>query len=1368
MRAIISVILSFICTFVSVNAQDNVSFFDHLSVKDGLSQNSVMVIHKDKEGFLWFGTKDGLNKFDGYQFITYRYDLEDANSLPGNFIRAITEDKEGILWIGTNNGLCSFNKANKTFEVYRNDPSDETSISHNNVLALVCTNHGELWVGTEQGLNKFDKKSGTFKSHLKSLTSSTALKDDYINSLYEDDLNTLWIGTRRDGLFKTKLSGNTSFEPVKLSNSTASIPSRDIKTILKVKEYLWVGSADGLYVLNSEGQLSENNFDINTINDALSNALIRTLVSDEQGNLWIGTYDGLNYLDITTQDVTILKNDPLNRGSLSHNSIRSLYLDESNILWVGTFFGGLNILRNNAIQFNHYKRNVLLTNTLSYNVVSEMTEDKNGNIWIATEGGGLNLWNHNDNSFQHILNFGGQDIDTKTIKSILLDHKGNLWLGTHIDGLIKLDHSTKQLYSYELSGYRTSSSGRRSITELHEDKNGIIWVGTNSGLYTFNPITLEKEEINLTGERMAISSIYQDSNEEHWIGTVNNGLIQYDEGVKAHYLTNSDKNSSLGSNSINTIFEDSHQQLWIGTDGGGLNKFNRNNKSFIRHTVKEGLVNNIVHGIEEDQDGKLWISTSGGLSKFNPNSGYFRNYSSNNEMPITEFNKDAVLKHSSGQLFFGGVNGLLSFLPKQMLDSPVTADIVLTGLKLYNKDVIPNDDTGLLTTSINETSSLEFTHEQNIFTIDFVGLNYDLFRHNQYAYILEGLESDWNYVGDQNSATYTNLSPGDYVFKVKAGNTDGVWGDNIISVNISKLPPYWQTYWAYSIYAVLGLLLFFLIRKYFLIKLNLENSLKLQRLEKEQLENLTQLKLKFFTNISHDFRTPLTLIHGPLQELKSRMDNSEMNSHINLISKNVNLMLRLINQLMDFRKLNSGNLSLNVQFEPLVPFIREVALSFKEYAKNSTINFTVNTKLGNNSFWIDKDKIEKILYNLLSNAFKHTPKHGEVTIDVSSVGNEEDKIIQIRVKNTGHGIEKEDIDKIFNRFYQSKNEKEYSTIGTGIGLSFVQDMVCLHKGEITLESELDNYTEFIISIPGYDAYTNDEKIYVDDSIISKRRSADIIVDDLLNKRKEKSFNTMTNTKKETILIVEDNTDLRNFLIHTFSPSYKVLSAENGQTAIELAHNNLPDLILSDIMMPICSGTDMCKNLKSDIKTKHIPIILLTARTANSIELDSYDCGADDFVSKPFDIEVLKAKVSSLMATNANIIDFARHKVLLNQGEIAKSSGDEEFFVQLSEYVKKNIENPKLNVAQASEDLGLSRVHLYRKVKKITGKSPVEFIRDFRLSVAAELLEKDNYNINEICYKIGYQDISYFRKCFKKKYNVSALAYQSRLRQDVIN
>ena len=1368
MKHLVYFLLLLFTPFHLAHSQEKVAFFDNFSVKGGLSQNSIMVIHKDSEGFMWFGTKDGLNKFDGYRFTTYRHDLDNENSIPGNFIKSISEDTEGKLWIGTNNGLCSFNKASQRFTVYRHNPKIESTISDNNILSIVCRENGNIWIGTKKGLNLLKKGKKGFQRYFTDRTKTHTLTNDYINTLYEDDEQTLWIGTRNGGLHQLVHKDGISFKPFKPTGTQVGKINKDIKSVLKLNNQLWIGTAKGVYAFHkNEASTNYTQIDLK-INDLLSNTIIRSIVADEKNNLWIGTYDGLNYFDSKTKKIEIFKNEPSKQGSLSHDSVRSLYIDNSDILWVGTFFGGLNILRTKGIQFRHFKKNPFVKNSLSYDVISEMTEDTHGNIWIATEGGGLNFYNYQENTFKHIQSFGGQKISSKTIKSILLDSNGDLWLGTHLNGLYKLNLSTNKLSHYIINKEPSKSSGEKSIIELQEDKNGTIWVGTSKGLYQFNPKTLQSQKVNLGITTPVISSIFQDSDNNLWFGTISNGLLLYNNGVKAHYLTNENTSESIGNNSINSIYEDSNKRLWVGTDGGGLNRFDKQHKSFIRYTIKDGLVNNIVHGIEEDKDEKLWISTSGGLSKFNPNSGFFRNYTPNNEIPISEFNKDAVLKHSSGQLFFGGFNGLLSFWPKQMMDTPVTAKIVLTGLKLFNEDVIPNDETGLLTQSINKTKNLEFTHEQNIFTIDFVGLNYEQLGRNQYAYMLEGLETHWNYVGNKNSATYTNLSSGNYTFKVKAGNTDGVWGDDILTVNIKKLPPYWATLWAYIIYFTIAISLFFLIRKYFLIKLNLENRLKLQRLEKEQVESLTKLKLQFFTNISHDFRTPLTLIHGPLQELRSKMGNSEMKGHIDLISKNVNLMLRLINQLMDFRKMNSGNLSLNVQLEPLVPFIREVAFSFQEHAKKTDINFTVNTQLGNDNFWFDKDKIEKILYNLLSNAFKHTPKEGSITLDIFTATVEDKTNIQIKVKNTGHGIEKEEIDKIFNRFYQSKHGNKSRKMGTGIGLSFVQDIVKLHKGDISLNSKIDEYTEFIISIPAYDAYTNEEKIYVDSSVNTQRNDTDTIVDNLLSHKKNETSKKTTPTKSSTILIVEDNMDLRNFLIHTFSPLYHVIAAENGKQGLDIAHKELPDLILSDIMMPIMSGTEMCQELKQDIKTKHIPIILLTARTANSIELDSYDYGADDFVPKPFDIEILKSKAANLITTKSNIIDFARHKVLLTEENINKNSADEEFFIKISEYIKKNIENPKLNVQHASEELGLSRVHFYRKVKKITGKSPVEFIRDFRLSVAAELLEQNNYNINEICYKTGFQDISYFRKCFKKKYNVSASAYSSRLRQDVIN
>ncbi|MCG8310284.1 MAG: response regulator [Cytophagales bacterium] len=1342
-------------------SQSKTTSFHHLSVKDGLSQNSVMSIFKDSKGYMWFGTRDGLNRYDGYEFTIYRHDALDSNSISSNFIGSITEDQDGIIWIGTNDGLNAYDRINEKFTVFKFNPTDNSSISSNNILSLIIRKNGDLWIGTENGLNHKPKGSHTFQRHYSMIHNPNSLSDHYVFALYEDDEENLWIGTRSGGLNKLSKNSSKFIRFTHDPSDTKSLGSNFVRAITKYNDEIWIGTAeDGIDVMGKNGEFRHIRH-LEGSENSLSNNIIRAFVFDDS-NLWIATFNGLNCLNTKNGKIEVYKNATDKPKSVSHNSIRSLYLDERGFLWAGTYFGGLNILNPTTKQFRHYKHNPYFKNTISYNVVGDMVEDKAGNIWIGTEGGGLNYFNYSEQSFRQMDSFYGKKIKGSTIKSLLIDSDQNLWIGTHRQGLVFLDISKKQVREFYPEANNENSLSGISVLSLIEDHSGKIWIGSNEGLNLYDPTTSLIKRVHLKKHYnpIEIISLFQDSQYNIWVGTKSYGLMLYEHGTIKHYIHDPKNPKSISHNSIYEVFEDSKNQIWIGTYGGGLNQFHKEDESFSSYKVKDGLVNDIVYSVEEDDQKKLWISTPGGISKFDPESIQFKNYTPNNGLPITEFNEGSSLKHSNGTIFIGGVNGLLSFDPNSIRDNPITPEVLLTELKLFNKPVNPNDKSKLLTKHISETDQITFSHSQNIFTIEFIAINYSQPGENQYAYMLEGLETEWNYVGDKRFATYTNLSAGNYTFKVKAANNDGIWSEKMVSLNIVKIPPFWQTTWAYIIYSLLGTIVFFVIRKYFLIKLNLENKLKLEKLEKQQLEDLTKLKLRFFTNISHDFRTPLTLIHAPLQELIVKFANTNAQSQLLLIRKNVNLMLRLINQLMDFRKLENNKLFLQLSNEPLVPFIKEVALSFKDHARIHNIRYSFSTKVADTKFWFDKDKLEKILYNLLSNAFKNTLEDGTVSVEIAQQTLRSGKgFVKICIRNTGHGIEKEHLESIFDRFYQGSDQYEYHQQGSGIGLSLVKNLVELHKGYIKVQSEIDQFTEFIVGIPMEDVYSKEEKTSIKPDPDPEKNIGPSTI---------KSDKNKDSKKDHTVLIVEDNHDLRNYLAHIFFAEYNVITAENGEVGLSKVKEHHIDIVISDIMMPKLSGIDLCKKLKLNPKTKHIPVILLTARTATSVELDSYDIGADDFISKPFNIEVLKSKVKNFINSRISINNYARHEVLLDESEIHIDSADEQFLEKLSSYIRDNISNPELNVNKISDELGLSRVHLYRKVKSITGKSPVEFMRDFRLSAAAKLLEQDNYNINEVCFKTGFQEASYFRKCFKKKFGIPASQYTSRFREEDIN
>lgn len=1336
----------------SIFGQRTNAYFQRLSAKQGLSQNSVMVIFKDSQGYMWFGTRDGLNRYDGYTFTIYRHDGRDKYSLSNNYIRCIAEDNEGVIWVGTEDGLNAFDRSSETFNVYRNDPKDNSSISDNRITSILTAKNGDVWFGTQNGLNFKKSGSNVFQHYFKMVHDENSISSNHIQSIFQDEKLNLWIGTKFGGLNKL-INGTDKIKRYQHDPlNHQSLGSDGVRSItMDEKKQLWIGTDDGIDILNTSQDVFTHLKHIKNEPNSLSNNLIRSMVFDNEGNLWIATYDGLNYYHVNEGTFECYFNAVEDEQSISHNSIRSLYIDELGILWAGTFYGGLNILRPNARQFEHFQHNPFVEGSISYDVVGALAEADQGNIWVGTQGGGLNYFNISTGKFTLVDNLYNQPIKGKTIKSLLIDSEQNLWIGTHLNGLQKIDHNTEQIHSFQVNQNSTNNPGDNSIISLLEDQTGKIWIGTNTGLYMLNQ-EFKLEQIEFPYSNVAITSIYQDSKQNIWIGTSKNGLVVFKNGTIAKYNSDLNKSGTISHNSIYEIYEDNKQQIWIGTYGGGLNLFDEETEKFKSYDVNDGLVNNIVYNIELDQEQNMWISTPSGISKFNPEKEAFKNYTPSNGLPLNEINAGSSLSHSNGKIFLGGIDGLMSFVPELVRDNQITSDIILTELKLFNEPVLPNDATQLLKKPINQTSEVIFNHDQNIFTIDFIALNYSQAGNNQYAYKLEGLESNWNYVGKQLSATYTNLSAGTYTFKVRTANSDGIWSDKIASLKIIKLPPYWRTNWAYLSYAILSLIFFLVVRRDFLIKLKLQNKIKLEQLEKHQLEDLTQLKLRYFTNISHDFRTPLTLIHAPLQQMINKITNHDTKSQLLLIKKNVNVLLRLVNQLMDFRKLESNKLSLQLTNEKIIPFIKEVSLSFKEYARLQNINYVFKSRVPNDKIWFDKDKVEKILYNILSNAFKHTNETGSVSVDIHKQEIAKKLYVEIRIRNSGPGIEKQDLDSIFDRFYQGSTQYEQSQQGSGIGLSLVKNLIELHKGYINVESELNEFTEFIIGIPLTDIYEDQEKINIQSSADYNSN----YTSNPLNEKAEKVEPHVHNNV--SVLVVEDNHDLRSFICKLFESEYNVLSAENGEVAYDIIKKDHVDIIISDIMMPMMSGTELCIKIKGDPKTNHIPVILLTARTSVSAELDGYGVGADDFISKPFNGEVLKSKVINLVKSRININKRARQEVLLTESDINNNSADEKFLEKFSEYIRDHIDDTELNVNKISEELGLSRVHLYRKIKNITGISPVEFIRNFRLSVAAKLLEQDDYNINEICYKTGFQDASYFRKCFKQKYGIPATKY----------
>ncbi|MEQ9289614.1 MAG: two-component regulator propeller domain-containing protein [Cyclobacteriaceae bacterium] len=1366
-------LLLIFCTQGTLGQNPKISF-QHLTVEDGLSQNGVMSIYRDKQGFMWFGTRDGLNRYDGYDFHVYRNLPYDTLSISNNFIHTIQQDHRGNLWIGTNRGASKFDVKLQTFRQYFFRPIENRNFSTNAVHSILAQKDGTVWFGTSSGLFSYHADIDKMVPYYFT-DRGRHEKEVEVRALSLDDQGKLWIGTTYSGLFMVDPKKNETRHYQNIPTDKASLADDYIHCITTDgRGNLWIGHDTGglSYFDIEQKEFTNYQFDV-ADNNSLSNNRVRAISIDVNGNLWIGTYEGLNYFDLSRQKFIRYFHSGNRVNSLSNNSIRSIYIDENKVIWIGSYFGGVNIIDPHYKNFIHYKNNDLDEKSLSFDVVGPFEEDNKGNVWVGTEGGGLNYFNREDNTFiKYKPNPNRSDwISSHTIKSLVLDHQGGVWIGTHQKGLDFLDAEKQKFKNFNSKSDMPINAN--NVEALFEDSRHNLWIGSNGGVNVLNKDRTEMEAFGVSGDARhsltdeRIKSFFEDRSGNVWVGTNGGGINVFnsDKRIIKRYLHNPGDSTSLSSNRVLCFLEDKKGMIWMGTYGGGLNVFDPNTETFESFRVEDGLINDIVYGVLQDDVGFLWISTPEGLSKFDPIHRVFTNFGRDEGLPVTEFNIYSYMQTREGEMFFGGLNGFMILRPNRIDINRSIPPVVITGLKLFNKEVGIREPDGILKEHISKTDQLIFNYDQSNFTLEFVSLNYTVPSKNQYAYKLEGFDKGWSFVGTQRWATYTNINPGKYVFKVKASNNDGVWNEEGRAVEIIMLPPPWKTWWAFLIYFLMVAGALITIRHFLIFKLRLEHKLELERLSKEKIQELTKMKLRFFTNISHEFRTPLSLIHGPVEEMLSSEDLSKsVSQNLKLVKRNVRHLLRLVNQLMDFRKLENDKLDLSVLEGNIVAYIQEIISSFSGHAKLKKISLELVCHEDSIVLFFDRDKIEKILCNLLSNAFKFCSERGEIRVEISKNVIEKpdemaslvaEEYVEIKVKDTGKGISQDQLKSIFEPFYQVKNSNNVNP-GTGIGLAVTKGLVKLHKGYINIASQLGVGTEIVIGLPmDGSIYSTHEKGGVKDAQFEFKEELIGMEEDL-----EELHETVDRNKDEnfTILIIEDNDDLRSFLKTSLSKNFSVREASNGETGVQEALKSPPNLIISDVMMPVMDGVQVCKTLKKDPKTKHIPIILLTAKSTFAQKIRGLRYGADDYITKPFSITELNIRIANLMQSQESIKKRLHKEEFLTDENLDKSSADEQLLDKLVQLVKERMADENISVSVLGEELGMSRVHLYRKIKQLTGASPVELIRKIRLNAAALLLKQNNYNINEICYKTGFQDSGYFRKCFKKQFGVSPSEY----------
>lgn len=1341
-------------TVIAIPAYCQHIAFENLTVDDGLSQNSVLAIVQDNRGFMWYGTQHGLNKYDAANFKTYKNNDGDRSSLSSDYITCLLFDSYQQLWVGTRNGLNRYNPETDNFERINLNNANQKSDN----LAISCIYEDRdknLWVWTSRGLNKLTGRATTKFTTLTIPDSVIGLNGTNVHVIYQDYTGGYWLGSSA-GLTKMQIQGGQlTFRMYKHQETQANSLSDNYVTAITedLNHQLWVGTLHGGINLYNRASYSFTHFLTNNGSRGPVNNNIRVLRPDRSGKIWIGTQGGLNIFDPFNKQFIAYQHNPEDKNSLSQNSIYDIFIDKNNIVWIGTYWGGINMVSSHNTSFLSYQT-AHYHSTINNNVVSAIAEDQQHNLWIGTEGGGLNYFNRKKDvvtTYQNKVNTPSS-LGSDLIKVVYIDKSRNVWAGTHGGGLNLFNPSSKKFkrFLYKENDAVTLSA---EVLCLLEDSQGNFWIGTQSGLrvYRRNNTALQaiSHPILNTISHKSIKALIEDKDKNIWIGT-SGGIYLLDAAsgrVRVFTIAN-----GLKSNDINTIYQDNKSRIWTGSYYGGLAVYNRELKRFTSYDEKEGLANDNVLGILEDVNNNLWVSTGNGLSKFNIAARAFKNYTKSDGLSGNTFNINSCLETSEGEMLFGGFNGLTSFFPSQIEDNNVPPPVIITSLKLFGKSIGINQPDKLLTKDISLTKSIVFSHSQNVFSIDFAVLNYIKSEKNKYAYKLEGFDKDWVHTNIP-SATFTNLLPGDYTFFVKGANNDGVWGKAAV-LRIKVLSSVWATGWAYALYVLFISSIIVLLARFFILR-------SLLRRDKE----LTYLKLNFFTNISHEIRTHLSLIFGPVEKLildgNAKGNNT---SQLQIVKKNANSLLQLVNELMDFRKAETGNLKLHIAEGNIVSLLYEIYSSFDEYAASRNISTSFITSGDNIALYFDTTQLEKVFFNLIHNAFKFTANNGRINVLIEEKKNE----VTITVTDNGKGIAPENLKNLFENYFQENDHGKQNT-GYGIGLALAKSIIELHKGFIVAESKLlpeGNHTSFAVTLlKGATQFKNTQLTDLPITDLKRIRES-FTNDNPVNPHKVITKLISSANKKKLILIVEDNPDISAFISNALSENYELIAAVNGIKGWEAAREHIPDVIISDVMMPEMDGFELCNKLKADERTNHIPVILLTAKAAGTSHVQGLKMGADVYLTKPFSIEVLLLQVANMLNASEKTRRFISEQLrlapnhLVNKGLTAGFDDaaqklahfiDNEFLSKVIKIIEENIDNFEFGVPQLAEAVAMSQPVLYKKLDVLTGMSVNDFIKSIKMSNAIILLRSGRYTINEIAYMVGFSDRKYFSKEFKKQY-----------------
>lgn len=1371
MKAQILFLFSIYCFLIGSTPVMKAQTGKFYSTDKELSNSLINAVYQDRKGFIWIATENGLNKFDGTRFSIYRHNATDSTSLKNNYVRTLFEDSRGNFWIGCINGLQRYDRATDNFHELFISRKDGRKNPH--ITSIIERRNGDLWIATSgQGAISLKKNSNPASFHIETELTDR-IGSNYLNVIFEDSRQNLWIATEEKGLYRY----SPESKELKSYKAPYHIAGDDVSAICEdAHGQIFVGTlTKGLFRLSSR---QEGNFEPVLYQNRM-NLNIRTLIIDTRGKLIIGT-DGEGVKEYQPQQDIIVDSE-INAGpfDFSKSKVHSLIEDKDHNLWLGIFQKGLILVPGISNKFDYYGYKSIHNNTIGSSCVMAIHTDEQATIWIGTDNDGLYAINDQGKQLRHYTHQAGNPQSVPgTILCLYEDSNQELWLGSYFDGLARMNKQTGTCQDATSLLQGNLNAGKPKVSCIIEDKNKNLWVGTyGSGLYKINLPTqhvtyyesTRNENDDWSINRLPndwISYLLEDKEGMIWIGTYK-GLAVLNPQTD-NFINYKKQNNLLPGYVVYSLLESSNGEIWAGTSEG-LVCLNKDRLTPVLFTTADGLPSDIICGLAEDEKKNIWISTHQGISKLNPPEKKFINYYAGDGLQGNEFTRTAVFKDKRGKIFFGGTNGVTAFYPQDITEIKKEMNVLITGFHVANRPVKKGDKSGnnvITDTAVMDTEQFTLAYNENTFSIDFSVLEFSNPDRISYQYKIKELGDEW--ISTQpgtNRVTYSSLKPGKYTFSVQARDHNNF--SNIRTVTIAITPPWYQTWWAKVIWGCLGALLIYALTMYILSRIRHRQEVMRQK----HMEQINEAKLQFFINISHEIRTPMALIISPLEKLLA--EHSEKQPVYLMIYRNAQRILRLINQLMDIRKLDKGQMHLKFRETDIVGFINDLMQTFNYQAQKKNITFTFEKELeGADSLkvWIDLNNFDKVLMNVLSNAFKYTHEGGNIEVSLKTGHNDAYRgalkdYFEIDITDNGIGIDKNKIEQIFERFYQIDNDMTQSNFGTGIGLHLSRSLVELHHGIIKAENREDGQgTRFVIRLPLGSNHLKAEELENPEETGSEPTISQLPKDSIYETEEENKTNEYRKPKAKTryrVLIVEDDEEIRRYIRSELDSDFRIYECTNGREGLETILKEKPDLVISDVMMPEMDGITLCRKIKQNININHIPIILLTAKSKAEDQIEGLEIGADAYIVKPFNTELLRTTISNLIANRERL----RGKLVGEQQveekitKIEMKSNDEILMSKVMKTINDHLADPTLNVEMLAANVGMSRVHMHRKLKELTNQSARDFIRSIRLKQAANLLREKNLSVSEVAYATGFSNLSHFSNTFRDFYGISPSEYK---------